>query len=338
MKEMKETSSSSFFDVWIRVKPYKPYYSSFEKFLEEGPSVTNRQRRTTPGRSRSKSPLTPTPFKKARVLQEREKFTAKKYLKDYQAFKCLDDQLTLKEVVEEIGKEPRMEESCINFPNIIDDKQDNLTLFKRSLEPKIDSCLLGKSFTLLTYGISGSGKSHTIFGSANENIQEEGLLIYFMKSLFEKKQEYEEKSNRTFNVSVSFIEIYNEQARDLLVDNNPKKLTIVENPFTVGVSVPDLTTHALRSYEDLHKDLDIALARRVVCPNLNNQQSSRSHLIVELNIESYDTSNFNNHYLSKVRFVDLAGSEKVLFGHCRCYSRLKISSKKERISTGLFCH
>lgn len=308
---MKESRASSFFDVWVRVKPYRPYASSFEKFFEEGPANSNRQRKTTPCRSRSKSPMTPTPFKKSRVIQEMEKLTAKKYLKDYQAFRCHDDQLQVKEVVEEIGKDPKMELRTINFPNIIDDKQSNLILFERSLESKIDSCLQGKSFTLLTYGISGSGKSHTIFGSHNDQVQEQGLLLYFMKGLFNQKHDYEQKSNRTFNVSASFIEIYNEQVRDLLLDNPQKKLTIVENPFTAGVSVPDLTTHALRSYECLHADLDVVLQRRVVCPNLNNQQSSRSHLIVELTIESYDSSSFSNHYQSKVRFVDLAGSEKV---------------------------
>lgn len=313
---MKEGQPKSLFDVWVRVKPFKAYSSNIETCSEELYSPIGKARRTVPNafnRSRSKSPLSTTPVGKNRILNEREKNTALKYLNDFQAINCEETQLLVKETVEEIGKEPKLDTKKIPFPHIIDDSQDNWAVFQKSLQPKIRDCLEGKSFTLLTYGISGSGKSHTIFGSQREGLKERGLLYYFMKSIFEAKAGFEDDRKRTFSMTISFIEIYNEQVRDLLVDNNHKRLNIVENPFTVGVSVPDLTTKPLVNFEDLQKDMDFALGRRVVCPNLNNHQSSRSHLIVEVTIESFDKSNLEDHLLSKVRFVDLAGSEKVSF-------------------------
>ena len=166
--------------------------------------------------------------------------------------------------------------------------------------------LNGSSFTLLTYGISGSGKSHTIFGSQNEVNNEKGLLFFFMQELLEKQKKLFKDQDSKITITNSFIEIYNEQVRDLLADDPNKKLSIIESPHSNGVLVPDLLSKPVSSLQDLNDNLSLALSRRVVCPNLNNMFSSRSHMIVEIIV----TDNLNRR-VSKVRFVDLAGSEKV---------------------------
>lgn len=293
----------SLFDVWIRMKPFLPAVGS----QNDGPNEDCSPGHPKAGhkRSRSKSPrMSRTPI----ADRDRQKHEQKK--PDYKAFHTEGCQILLEEFVED-SKGQRVNAKSISFPHIIEDHDTNVTIFKRSLEAKIESVFEGCSFTLLTYGISGSGKSHTIFGSQTESCSEKGLLFYFMQELFSRKKALEMSHRKLVSISTSFIEIYNEQVRDLLADDNCKKLAIVESPFTNGVLVPDLTSKTLTSFSELNHGLQLALSRRVVCPNVNNNFSSRSHLIVEVIVNTWNEGEDSKKRCAKVRFVDLAGSEKV---------------------------
>lgn len=293
----------SLFDVWIRMKPFLPAVGTQSDGMgEENCSPGNPK--ASHKRSRSKSPrMSRTP------IADRDRFKLEKK-PDYKAFHAEGGQILLEELVED-AKGQRVNAKSISFPHIIEDRDTNVTIFRRSLEGKIDSVFDGCSFTLLTYGISGSGKSHTIFGSQTEACSEKGLLFYFMQELFARKKALEMGHRKLVSISTSFIEIYNEQVRDLLADDSGKKLAIVESPFTNGVLVPDLTSKTLTSFTELNHGLQLALSRRVVCPNVNNNFSSRSHLIVEVIVNTWQEDEGVNKRTAKVRFVDLAGSEKV---------------------------
>lgn len=307
MSSMKE--ENFLFDVWVRMKPFMPVSSV-------GNSVgVNTDPLMSPlkdPRNRNKSPK----INRTLSYSERESKMNQNKKPDYKAFRIEpNNKIGLEEVVED-SRQSGMAGNCkvnsrsFSFPNIINENESNHSIFEKSLRPKIVQLFEGKCFTFLTYGISGSGKSHTIFGSQNDGIQEKGLLFYFMQELFEMKKIQESSFNKNVQVSISFIEIYNEQARDLLAEDNYKKLSIIESPFTSGVVVPDLTACNLNSLQELSAGLSLALSRRVVCPNLNNNISSRSHLIVEIVVSSVAAKN-NTKLSSKIRFVDLAGSEKV---------------------------
>ena len=101
---------------------------------------------------------------------------------------------------------------------------------------------------------------------------------------------------------MSFIEIYNEAVHDLMdpvfqvspsaKEKNtlikgesppkPKKLSIVESRQGVGALIPDLSEIRVYSQEQALELMDIVKSRRVVSSNLNNANSSRSHVIIEI--------------------------------------------------------
>lgn len=54
-----------------------------------------------------------------------------------------------------------------------------------------------------------------------------------------------------------------------------------------------------------------AQSRRIVCPNMNNMNSSRSHVIAELVVSLKKEELADSRVVSRLKFVDLAGSEKV---------------------------
>ena len=115
----------------------------------------------------------------------------------------------------------------------------------------------------------------------------------------------------------SYIEIYNEEIRDLLSSNPKKKLTLHEKP-KVGVHVTGLTEHVCQTEDDLNELLRLGMKNRETASTQMNAVSSRSHSLFQLKIEKItdDETQFGTGgqrvklRVSKLNMVDLAGSEK----------------------------
>ncbi len=82
---------------------------------------------------------------------------------------------------------------------------------------------------------------------------------------------------------MSYIEIYNEQVRDLLVEKS-ENLMLIEDPLR-GIVVPDLTEYEINSLQELDKHIISGNQRRVMASTGFNAFSSRSHALISLNIE-----------------------------------------------------
>ena len=74
----------------------------------------------------------------------------------------------------------------------------------------IDSVLDGYNATVFAYGATGCGKTHTILGTP----EDPGVIFLTMKELYNRIEEL--KDTKIIDVSLSYLEIYNETIRDLL--------------------------------------------------------------------------------------------------------------------------
>jgi kinesin family protein 5 len=92
--------------------------------------------------------------------------------------------------------------------------------------PVVDSVLNGYNGTILAYGQTSSGKTHTMLGEDIEDMEERGIIPRMVGGFFDQISKQPEDIE--FAMKVSFVEIYNEKIRDLL---DPKKsnLKIHEN-------------------------------------------------------------------------------------------------------------
>ena len=115
-----------------------------------------------------------------------------------------------------------------------------------------------------------------------------------------------EGESKKFLVRCSFVEIYNEEVRDLLVNNN-KKLDIREDPKK-GTFVKDLTYITLKDADDIQRCLDKGNKNRHVGATSMNDQSSRSHSLFTVYLETEENGKIRS---GKLNLVDLAGSERV---------------------------
>ncbi len=116
---------------------------------------------------------------------------------------------------------------------------------------------------------------------------------------------------KQFMVRCSYLEIYNEEIRDLLAKDPESRLELKENADH-AVYVKDLTTMVVKNSAEMEKVLTIGRKNRVTGATLMNATSSRSHAVFSITVESSETdAEGKTHFkLAKMNLVDLAGSER----------------------------
>uniref|UniRef100_A0A670YDN0 Kinesin-like protein n=1 Tax=Pseudonaja textilis TaxID=8673 RepID=A0A670YDN0_PSETE len=160
----------------------------------------------------------------------------------------------------------------------------------------------GYNGTIFAYGQTGSGKSFTMQGILDPPSQK-GIIPRAFEHLFESCAE-----NTKFLVRASYLEIYNEEIRDLLGPNTKQKLELKEHPEK-GVYVKGLSQHTVHSITQCERIMETGWKNRAVGYTLMNKDSSRSHSIFTINMEIYVVGQ-DHLRASKLNLVDLAGSER----------------------------
>ncbi|XP_056399554.1 kinesin-like protein KIF17 isoform X2 [Hyla sarda] len=135
-----------------------------------------------------------------------------------------------------------------------------------------------------------------------------GIIPRAFEHIFESIQCAE---NTKFLVRASYLEIYNEEIRDLLGDDTKQKMELKEHPDR-GVYVKALSQHTVHSVAECEKIMDTGWRNRSVGYTLMNKDSSRSHSIFTITIEICTTDEGGEDHLraGKLNLVDLAGSER----------------------------
>jgi kinesin family protein 3/17 len=121
-----------------------------------------------------------------------------------------------------------------------------------------------------------------------------------------------EETNKKFLVRCSFIEIYNEEIRDLLGKDINRKLEIREDVKT-GIYVKDMTMLQVKNNIEIEHCLAVGNKSRHVGETTMNQESSRSHCIFTVHIEigeNLEDAKNKKIKAGKLNLVDLAGSER----------------------------
>ena len=174
--------------------------------------------------------------------------------------------------------------------------------------PIVDSIFQGYNGTVFAYGQTGCGKTYTMMGIVTDpNLK--GIIPNAFSHIFGYIKT--EGESKRFLVRCSFVEIYNEEVRDLLGDSK-KKLDIREDPKK-GTFVRDLTYINIKDSNDIEKCLNKGNKNRHVGQTSMNDQSSRSHSLFTVYLEIEEKGGDGNGRIKsgKLNLVDLAGSERV---------------------------
>jgi len=143
-----------------------------------------------------------------------------------------------------------------------------------------------------------------------------GNMVLTLKELFKKIES--NSSEREYNVKLSYLEIYNENIRDLLSSTNEENLELREDP-SKGLSVSGITELNVNSTKDIMYQLRKGNKNRTVEATNANETSSRSHAILQVLIEFKDkTADIQIEIkYGKLSLIDLAGSERASATHNR---------------------
>uniref|UniRef100_A0A8C5P1G0 Kinesin-like protein KIF17 n=1 Tax=Jaculus jaculus TaxID=51337 RepID=A0A8C5P1G0_JACJA len=173
--------------------------------------------------------------------------------------------------------------------------------------PLVEGVTEGYNGTIFAYGQTGSGKSFTMQGLQDPPCQR-GIIPRAFEHVFESVQCAE---NTKFLVRASYLEIYNEDVRDLLGTDTKQKLELKEHPEK-GVYVKGLSMHTVHSVAQCERVMETGWKNRAVGYTLMNKDSSRSHSIFTISIEIYAVDERGKDHLcaGKLNLVDLAGSER----------------------------
>lgn len=151
------------------------------------------------------------------------------------------------------------------------------------------SAIDGYNVCVMAYGQTGSGKTFTMEGP-QEN---PGVNSRALAEVFEVIEGRKAATGWRYQVSLSVVEIYNEQAVDLLVlpgefDRNLNSLQVRQDSAS-GVHVPGLNEFEVGSPAEVLELIESRAKRnRATAATSMNEHSSRSHLLVFLNIRATD--------------------------------------------------
>uniref|UniRef100_A0A8C8CWD4 Kinesin-like protein n=1 Tax=Oncorhynchus tshawytscha TaxID=74940 RepID=A0A8C8CWD4_ONCTS len=189
------------------------------------------------------------------------------------------------------------------FDNVFGEDSSQVDIFENTTKRILDGVLNGFNCTVFAYGATGAGKTHTMLGSSNDP----GVMYRTMTELFNRMDQVKEE--KIFDVAFSYLEVYNEQIRDLLANVGP--LAVREDP-SKGVVIQGLTLHQPKSAEHILEALDYGNRNRTQHPTDMNATSSRSHAVFQIYLKQQDrTASLNpNVRVAKMSLIDLAGSER----------------------------
>lgn len=191
----------------------------------------------------------------------------------------------------------------------------------------------GINGTVFTYGQTCSGKTFTMQGCSNPD-SSIGIIQLAARDVFQSiKERQSDGIESECSVRVSYVEIYNEELRDLLSDNRSKSSPslIIREDKQGSISVDGLKEVAVESFEQLMEVFKAGEKNKSVGSTKMNDRSSRSHAILSISLERTTTTDFRgdandkeNHEecsssssnlvmktKSTLNLVDLAGSESV---------------------------
>lgn len=184
----------------------------------------------------------------------------------------------------------------------------NSLLISPIVSPTVKHLYKGFDVTIFAYGVTGTGKTHTMRGG--KSLQDRGVIPRLLSSIYRRARKVEKDSagESSVHVSMSYYEIYNDKVFDLFEapdKRTPAGLPIRDNEKGKAIVV-GLTERPCTSLKEFEQLYDQANVNRSTSATKLNAHSSRSHAVLCVKV-SQTTGEQTR--VSTVSAIDLAGSE-----------------------------
>ncbi|KAJ3511548.1 hypothetical protein NLJ89_g4034 [Agrocybe chaxingu] len=201
----------------------------------------------------------------------------------------------------------RYKDKRFMFDRVFPQEARQQEVYEHTTQPLLKGLLDGYNATVFAYGATGCGKTHTISGTESDP----GVIYLTMADLFQRIEDRKDEWN--VEVMVTFLEIYNEEIRDLLAEPGshvPRGgLSIREDKTVKVVGLVELKP---RTAEEVKEIVLLGNTRRTQSPTHANETSSRSHAVLQVHVsQSPRTASITEERtMATLSIIDLAGSER----------------------------
>jgi len=150
---------------------------------------------------------------------------------------------------------PRM----FTYDSVYDWNSKQIELYDETFRQLVDSVLEGYNGTIFAYGQTGTGKTFTMEGVRSDPVLR-GVIPNSFEHIF---THIARTQNQQYLVRASYLEIYQEDIRDLLSKDQGKRLELKERPDT-GVYVKDLQSFVCKSVKEIEHVMNVGNQNRAV--------------------------------------------------------------------------
>ena len=195
--------------------------------------------------------------------------------------------------------------SRYTFDKVFDMESTQEEVYGQIGDVALDSLRKGFNSTIMAYGQTGSGKTFSMEGHKDKTTGQytsRGLIPRIFEAVFARFRD--DATIKDFEVSVQFVELYNEELRDLL-SKKPAKVEVTSDP-TGGYQVKDATRHVCRDPTDAQVVYNKGCDMRATASTKMNDSSSRSHALLMISVSWVEDRGKSR---AQLNLVDLAGSE-----------------------------
>ncbi|XP_062217052.1 kinesin-like protein KIN-14E [Phragmites australis] len=198
---------------------------------------------------------------------------------------------------------PGTNKKTFKFDRVFTPKDDQAVVYADA-SPLVTSVLDGYNVCIFAYGQTGTGKTFTMEGTERNR----GVNYRTLEELFKIAEE--RKETVTYNLSVSVLEVYNEQIRDLLATSPSSKKLEIKQDSEGSHHVPGIVEAKVENIKEVWDVLQAGSNARAVGSNNVNEHSSRSHCMLCIMVRAKNLMS-GECTSSKLWLVDLAGSERL---------------------------
>ena len=205
---------------------------------------------------------------------------------------------------EEAFRGYREKEKTYAFDYAFSQDIDQQYIFEKTTKFLIEGVMTGFNATVFAYGATGAGKTYTMMGEEYND----GVMLLSIQELFDQIDMV--SSDKDYQLKISYIEVYNENIKDLL-SNKSKTLDLREDPAR-GIIVAGVTEIMTTNTDEIMQLLREGNRKRTKEATYANEASSRSHAVLQVTVENKDKSHGTDSDINigKLSLIDLAGSER----------------------------
>lgn len=158
---------------------------------------------------------------------------------------------------DDVLRAKRSRERRFAFDHAFGPDSEQSEVFENTTAFLLDGVLQGYNATVFAYGATGAGKTYTMLGKEGEA---RGIMVRTLEKLWDGLQRKRDEERVDFSVTMSYIELYNEQIRDLLTPTSDA-LDLREDPIR-GPVVAGVTEVSATGAEQVMNMLQQGNARR----------------------------------------------------------------------------